>query len=290
METLDGRVAVITGGASGIGRAMAERFAAEGMNLVLADIEQDALDRATAELWDKTEVLGVRADVTDPAAVAHVAHAARHRFGGYHVVCNNAGVIGHFARTWELPLADYRWVLEVNVIGVINGITQLVPALVAQDEGHVVNTASLAAWTAAPSMGAYNTSKHAVYGLSETLRLELEAAGSKVGVSAVCPGIIRSNLMGAARNWPAHMGERPGADGGDAVSSVVREVLRQGLEETGVEASAVADAVVEGILANRFVITTHPDDVAAAADQRARVARGEAPAMAALSPPAGGRS
>lgn len=287
MDELQGRVAIVTGGASGIGRAMADRFAGEGMRLVLADIEQSALDAAVAGLTAAgAEAIGVRADVTEPGDVAAVGAAARDRFGTFHVVCNNAGVIGHFARSWELPLEEYRWLLDVNVLGVVNGIRELVPTLVAQDDGHVVNTASLAAWTAAPGMAAYNASKHAVLAISETLRIELAASGSKVGVSAVCPGVIRSNLMDAARNWPDKLGARPDAEA-DPVSSFVREMLRQGVEETGVEASAVADAVVDGIRTNRFIVTTHPDDLAAAADRRAQVARGEAPGSGAAAAASG---
>jgi len=273
MEQLSGKVAVVTGGASGIGLAMAERFGAEGMAIVLADIEQTALEGAAKSLRDAgIDVLAVPTDVTDPDAVDALERAARDRFGAYHVVCNNAGVVGHFGRTWETSLADWKWVLDVNVWGVIHGIRTFVPALIAQGEGHVVNTASLAGWVAPPAMGPYAASKHAVLAISDALRAELEASGAHVGVSAVCPGMINTKITSSERNWPTRLGPEP-ATPGDEVTRTVREILVTGTTVGDVEPGAVADAVVAGIRANRFVVSTHPDLVVQAAETRLAKAR-----------------
>jgi NAD(P)-dependent dehydrogenase (short-subunit alcohol dehydrogenase family) len=268
MEQLSGKVAVVTGAASGIGRALADRFGAEGMAIVLADIEAGPLDAATTELRDAgVEVLAVPTDVTDPTSVDALALAAHHHFGAYHVVCNNAGVAGHFGTTWQTTLEDWRWVLDVNLGGVINGIRSFVPALVAQGEGHVVNTASLAAWAAPPAMGPYSATKHAVLAISETLRAELEAIDAGVGVSAVCPGLISTNLMRSERNWPTRLGDEPEVPEDD-LTMRMRELLAVGTTSGGIAPTAVADAVVAGIKVNQFIVTTHPDQVIAAAESR----------------------
>src|SRR5262249_49123232 len=156
---------------SGIGRAMTERFVAEGMAVVMADVEAPALHVAAEELRSAgAEVEPVVTDVRDPASVDALAEAARERFGTFHVVCNNPRGAGHLGRTWETSLEDYRWVIDVNLWGVIHGVRSFVPHLVEQREGHVVNTASLAGWHGVPALGPYVATKHAVLGLSETLR------------------------------------------------------------------------------------------------------------------------
>jgi len=273
VDQLSGKVAVVTGGASGIGYAMAQRFGAEGMAVVLADVEETALEAAAKTLREAGgEVLAVPTDVTDPTAVDALERAARAHFGSYHVVCNNAGVGGHFGRTWETPLAEWKWILDVNLWGVIHGVHAFVPALVAQDEGHVVNTASLAAWLAAPSMGPYCTSKHAVLAISDALRAELAASGSRVGVSVVCPGMINTGIMSSERNWPARLGPEP-ARLDDDVTRSMRDMLLTGTTTGGLDPVAVADAVVASVKADRFVATTHPDEVVAAAETRLAFAR-----------------
>jgi NAD(P)-dependent dehydrogenase (short-subunit alcohol dehydrogenase family) len=273
MEQLSGKVAVVTGGASGIGRAMAERFGAEGMAVVLADIEPASLKATTAALVAAgVDVLAVPTDVTDQGSFDALGQAATDRFGAYHVVCNNAGVAGHFGLTWQTTLEDWRWVFDVNIWGVINGIRSLVPALVAQHEGHVVNTASLAAWSAPPAMGPYAASKHAVLAISESLRAELEALDAGVGVSAVCPGLINTKIMSSERNWPSRLGAEPSIPD-DEVTLRMRELLTAGTTSGGIEPTAVADAVVAGIKANQFIVTTNPDQVVSAAESRLAKAR-----------------
>ncbi|MEE2677603.1 MAG: SDR family NAD(P)-dependent oxidoreductase, partial [Myxococcota bacterium] len=183
MQELSGKVAVVTGGASGIGHALATRFAEEGMKLVLLDVEAGPLDEAARGFEAQgVEVLAQRLDVSDAAAMDAAGAAALERFGAVHVLCNNAGV-GSGGPMWELTTEDWEFCLRPNLWGVIHGIRVFAKHLVAQDEGHIVNTASMAGLVSVPGMGPYNVTKHAVVTLSETLYHELAALGSQVGVS-----------------------------------------------------------------------------------------------------------
>lgn len=275
MQDLAGKVAVVTGGAGGLGRAMAEAFLSDGMAVALADIEEGALDATARELSAAGEVLAVVTDVTDPGSVEDLERAVHERFGGYHVVCNNAGVGGHFGLTWETPVEEWRWVFDVNIWGVIHGIRAFVPALVAQGSGHVVNTASLAGWIGGAAMGPYSASKHAVLAISESLRSELAAVGADVGVSVLCPGMVNSGIMTSERNWPSHLGPEP-AHGQQRppVVETMRRLLLEGTTGGGLDPVEVAAVVLEGIRTNRFVLTTHTADLHAAA--RARLAHAQA--------------
>jgi NAD(P)-dependent dehydrogenase (short-subunit alcohol dehydrogenase family) len=272
MEELAGKVAVVTGGAGGLGQAMAARFLREGMAVVVADVEKMALDAAAEELASGGEILAVVTDVTEASSVEALADAALRRFGAYHVVCNNAGVGGHFGLSWELPLTEWRWVLDVNVWGVIHGIQTFVPALVAQGEGHVVNTASLAGWQGPPAMGPYTASKHAVLAISESLRSELELSGTGVGVSALCPGMVNSGIMSSERNWPARLGDEPSVNS-TPLTTTIEQVLKSGTTQGDVDPPAVAEVVVTGIKANRFILSTHPAQVVDAARSRLNLAQ-----------------
>jgi NAD(P)-dependent dehydrogenase (short-subunit alcohol dehydrogenase family) len=188
LESFDGKVAVITGGASGIGLALARRLATAGARLVLADIEVDALDRAVGELTSSgTEVIGVRADVAERAQVEAVAARAMERIGALHLAVNNAGV-GLGGPCWTLTEDDSRWVLGVNLWGVIHGVSVFTPLIISSGGGHVVNTASMAGLTSTPFVAPYNVAKHGVVALSETLALELAMLHPEVGVTVVCPG------------------------------------------------------------------------------------------------------
>jgi NAD(P)-dependent dehydrogenase (short-subunit alcohol dehydrogenase family) len=277
MDELHGRVAVVTGGASGIGRALAERFLAEGMAVAIADIEAGPLAATAGALAGSGEVLDVVTDVTDPKSVEDLARRVRERFGAYHVVCNNAGVAGRFGPAWETSVEEWRWVLDTNVMGVVHGIRSFVPALVAQGAGHVVNTASLAGWTAAPTMGPYCASKHAVLAISDSLRTELEAAATGVGVSVLCPGMLNTAIMSSERNWPDRLGAPPDIPS-DPVTQQVRRHLVEGTTGGGIAPERAADAVVAAIRENRFVVTTHPEELEAAAQRRLAQSRGEPPA------------
>ena len=206
-----GQVAVVTGGASGLGLALAEALSERGVDLVIADVEEDALEAAVETVSSGGgTAIGMVTDVREPAEVDALARTTLERFGRIDLVCNNAGVTASPVAMWEVPPNDWEWVLAVNLRGVINGICAFVPHLVEQDSGHVVNTASMAGLTVAPYNGPYLASKHAVVALSEALALELGYTAPGVGVTVVCPGMIDTRIATAERNRPSGL---PGADG-----------------------------------------------------------------------------
>jgi NAD(P)-dependent dehydrogenase (short-subunit alcohol dehydrogenase family) len=195
MKRLEQRVAVVTGAASGIGLAVTEAFAGEGMRVVMADLDESALHEHGERLASAGhDILTVPTDVRDPAAVEALAEAAVARYGALHVAVNNAGIVNRGV-TWELPLEEWRRVLDINLWGVIHGIRAFVPRILATgEEGHVVNTASMAAVQPVGQLGPYTAAKHAVLGISDVLRMDLEAAGAPVDVSVVMPGMIRTGM------------------------------------------------------------------------------------------------
>lgn len=245
MELTAGKVAVVTGAASGIGFALAERFARAGLDIVLADVEQAALEAAEqqiAELGIKT--LAVTTDVSDEASVQALAAAAVERFGAVHLVCNNAGVES-VADPWFGPISSWKWVLGVNLWGVIHGIRAFLPQMLGQGGGHIVNTASIAGLYPgfAPS---YDASKHAVVAISEGLYKSMILAGLPIGVSVVCPGWVRTNIMDASRNWPADLGEQPPPSfEAEVTVPHVQKAIDDAISPARV-ADLVADAVVDG--------------------------------------------
>ncbi len=247
-----GRVAVVTGAASGIGFGLCERFAAEGMNVVMADVEAPALRDAARRLVSRgATVLAVVTDVSSAEQVEALRERAVGAFGAVHVLCNNAGVGGPTGPLWLVPGGDWEWVLGVNLGGVINGISAFVPLLLEQDAAHVVNTASIFG-VFAGALGPYGISKHAVVALSETLHFQLSALGSRVGVSVLCPGAVRTNFGTSARNRPARAGPAPAPGEAEQASA---ERFRQ-LALTGREPSEVAGIVVDAIRDRRFYILT----------------------------------
>ena len=251
MKEFRGRVAVVTGAASGIGRALAARFASEGMKLVLADVEPGVLAQATRELEaGGCETLAVETDVSRAEDVAALARRTLDAFGAVHIVCNNAGVFTG-GPSWEAPLADYEWVLGVNLWGVIHGVRSFVPILLAQGgEGHVVNTASMAALTTLPYAGIYHMSKHAVLALSECLHHELALRGSQVRVSALCPELVATHIDAAERNRPAHLRSEGGAS---PERELVQQAIAQGVAK-GTPPAKIADRVLDAIRAERFYV------------------------------------
>jgi len=259
VKEFKGKVAVVTGAASGIGRAIAERLAAEGMTLVLADIEEQALAKAEGELKAKgATALAVPTDVSKAGDVEALAKKTIDAFGAVHVVCNNAGVGPPGGPMWERTVADWQWVLGVNLWGVIHGIRTFIPIMRAQDtEGHIVNTASMAGLASAPWMGIYNVTKHAVVTLSETLYQELALMGVNVKVSVLCPAWVDTRLMDADRNRPAEL-QNPAQEAGGAQPDPIREVIRQ-LLATGLSPEQVAEDVFKAIRDEKLYILTHPE-------------------------------
>lgn len=258
MRELAGKVALVTGGASGIGLSMAKRFAAEQMKIVLADVEEPALEVAEQELVDLgAEVLAVRTDVAEWASVAALRDAAFDRFTTIHVLCNNAGV-GPGGITWELPGEVWEWVLGVDLYGVINGIRAFVPRLVEQGEGHVVNTSSyVGGLFGAAGNAPYCAAKFGVLGISTSLAADLRLAGSPVKVTALCPGGTRTRMNESGRNWPARLGSPP-ATGVRTGHPSRREPSPQG-PSTALDPSVVADAVLEAVRTERFWVVTDPN-------------------------------
>ena len=204
MKEFQGKVAVITGGASGLGRAMAERFAREGMKIVLADVDPAALAKTEAEMKaGGAAVVSARTDVSKGEDVELLARKAIDAFGAVHVVVNNAGV-SPLGAVWDSTVADWQWALGVNLWGVIHGVRVFAPILLAQDaEGHIVNTASVAGLISPPGSGVYNVTKHAVVALTETLHHDLARRGAKVKCSVLCPAYVSTGIADSERSRPA---------------------------------------------------------------------------------------
>jgi NAD(P)-dependent dehydrogenase (short-subunit alcohol dehydrogenase family) len=257
MEKLEGKVAVITGAASGIGKAVAVRAAAEGMKVVLADIEEGPLKEAESEVAGRgAETVAAVVDVSDAASVRELRDRALDAFGAVHLVHNNAGV-GGGGLIWEVPEQDWRWILGVNLWGVVHGVATFVPLFIEQGEGHVVNTASIAGLTTAPFLGPYNATKQAVVAISETLFKDLQATGiSGVGVSVLCPGFVRTRIAESGRNRPAWAPEREAEDeeGAAAVRTLIGEMIA-----SGIPPESVAEQVLDAVRTNTFYIRTHPE-------------------------------
>jgi len=256
MKDLAGRVAVVTGAASGIGLATATRFAREGMKVVLADIEEQALNDAVDVLRGAGhEVIGVPTDVSEWEAVQALAQATLDAFDTVHVVHNNAGVVvsGPLA---ELSLADWQWVLGVDLWSVIYGIKAFLPLIKQAGEGHVVNTASTAGLQSSAGIGPYNVAKFGVVAITETLRLELEAEKSPVSASVLCPGAINTQIVNSKRNRDSESAREHQSSGAE---KAFEERAGRLLAERGKDPSEVADLVVKAIVSDEFWILTHPE-------------------------------
>jgi NAD(P)-dependent dehydrogenase (short-subunit alcohol dehydrogenase family) len=255
MDTLQGRVAVVTGAASGIGLAMAHEFAGRGMRLVLSDIEPGRLAEAAAALRARgADAIEAVADVRDEPAVRALADRAYAHFGAVHVVCNNAGVAAPLMRApaWETSLQDWRWMLDVNFMGVLHGVRAFVPRMLAGGEpGHLVNTASVAGLLTAANP--YSVSKHAVSCLTEGLRKDLKAMRATVSASVLCPGIVRTAILDGERNRSQEYGPAAGESALDESGRQWTARFRQALDN-GLEPGLVAREVADAILADRYFI------------------------------------
>ncbi len=256
MKDFKDRVAVITGGASGLGRAMAERFAAEGMSIVLADVEPNALAKTEAEMTAAgARVIGVRTDVSKAADVEALARRTLDAFGGVHLLANNAGV-AEGGNVWDNTVADWEWVLGVNMWGVIHGVRVFTPIMLAQgSEGHIVNTASVAGLISPPGMGIYCVSKHAVVTLTECLHHDLAQKTDKIKCSVLCPAYVPTGIADSGRNRPAELNQPRQKTAADlALDASLKKAVQSGK----LTAADVAQKVYEAVRDERFYILTHP--------------------------------
>ena len=264
MRDFEGRVAVVTGAASGLGRAFAERFAREGMRVVLADVEEGALDLAVQELQQaEHDVIGVLTDVSSPEAVEQLAARTLEAYGAVHVLCNNAGVGGggQGARLWEHSLEDWRWTFGVNFWGVVHGIRTFLPIMLEQGEpAHVVNTASIAGLIGGAGLDIYGASKHAVVRISEALHLQLAELDAPVKASVLCPGFVNTNIGSSWRNRPDELwtdGVRPSEEELERRRQARQPAVQA--RTNVIEPGPVADQVVQAIRDEQFYILTHDD-------------------------------
>ncbi|MYE80603.1 MAG: SDR family NAD(P)-dependent oxidoreductase [Gammaproteobacteria bacterium] len=274
MEDVAGKVAFVTGAASGMGLAIARSFAAAGMKVVLADVEEEALEEARASFGPtNADVIAVRVDVTDRDAMAAAADRTEEAFGKVHVLVNNAGVAvgGSIA---DMAYTDWDWVVGVNLDGVVNGVQEFLPRILAHGEGgHIVNTASLAGLLPFGGLGVYNTTKFAVVGMSEALRADL--AAQDIGVSVLCPGVVNTNIFESGRNRPAALQSETDTatlglmddEEGDEENRLRVEAARA----TALEPDVVGDMVLHGIQENEAYIFTHPEYVQAVSERQEEV-------------------
>ena len=259
MQDFTGKVAVITGAAAGIGRALAERCVREGMWVVLADIDRPALAETERTLSDAGgTVLAVHMDVAEADQVEGLARATIDAFGAVHLLCNNAGV-GAGGSVWESTLADWQWVLGTNLWGVIHGCRAFVPRMLAHGaEAHIVNTASVAGLLGFHPSAAYQVTKHGVVALSEHLYHSLRLANAPISVSVLCPGWVRTRIMDCERNRPAALRNPPASRPPAPIEEMVRAWAEHEID-TGLDPAQVADDVFAAIRAERFYVLTHAD-------------------------------
>ena len=251
MKDLQGKTAVVTGAASGIGLAMTEEFLAASMNVVMADIEEGPLVTEAERFGSGSRILAVTCDVADYESVERLRDETVREFGSAHVLCNNAGVAPG-GPMLETTADDWKWVLDVNVAGVAHGVIAFGPLMKAQDDGHIVNTASMAGHVTSQMLGAYCASKHAVVGLSESLYRELE--DTNVGVSVLCPEFVKTAIFESERN-------RPNPTRRTAEQQEMMGMMKERMFETAISTSSVSADVLSAILEDRFWIFTHEGSV-----------------------------
>jgi NAD(P)-dependent dehydrogenase (short-subunit alcohol dehydrogenase family) len=279
MKELNGKVAVITGAGSGFGREFARLGAREGMKLVLADVQREALDAVVAELKGAgADVIGEIVDVADSGQVARLADRAFQAFGPVHLLMNNAGV-GGGGYLWENTDKDWSWVLGVNLMGVVHGIQHFVPRMLEANRhgtpGHIVNTASMAGWLCAPLMGVYNVSKHAVVALTETLHHDLRLAGSTIGVTALCPAFVPTGIAESHRNRPKTlMNPTPQTTSQKMAQAASEKAVSSGR----MTAEQVAQMTFDAVRNDRYYVFTHPQILPSVEARFVAAVHGDAPA------------
>jgi NAD(P)-dependent dehydrogenase (short-subunit alcohol dehydrogenase family) len=252
MKDLKGKVAVITGAASGFGRELAILCAGEGMKLVLADIDERNLPGTVALLPAGAQSISVKCDVSKAESVEALARRAYEQFGAAHLLFNNAGV-SPVGPTWSATLADWHWTLGVNLMGVVHGIHYFVPRMLEQkDECHVVNTASVAGLLSVPASAPYCVSKHGVVTLSEVLHHDLQLFKANIGVSVLCPAFVNTGIKDSERNRPAELGDT------NPLAKPFAAQMRKAIESGKLSAADVARMTIDAVKANRFYILTHP--------------------------------
>jgi len=251
MKELAGKVAVVTGGGSGIGRELAAACAREGMKVVLADVDEKGLAETARLLPSGCESIQSRCDVAKDFDLETLAQRTYDRFGVAHVVFNNAGV-AVAGPVWSAPLDEWKWVLDVNLMGVVHGIRAFVPRMLdAKTEGHIVNTASVAGLLSVPGSGVYCASKHAVVSLSECLHHDLRMAGSAIGVSVLCPAWVATGIADSERNRPADLAER------NPLAAPYEENVRKAVASGKLSAAEVARITLDAVKSNRFYVLPH---------------------------------
>jgi NAD(P)-dependent dehydrogenase (short-subunit alcohol dehydrogenase family) len=273
MKELNGKIAAVTGAASGLGRSLALAFAAVVMDLALADVDEVNLSSVQDEVLAKgVRAITLKVDVSNAQQIEIFRDQTLTRLGGVHVVCNNAGV-SPLGAVWENSTADWQWILGVNLWGVVHGVRAFAPHLIAQDEGHIVNTASVSGLISPPGSGAYNVTKHAVVALSESLHHDLRERNSKVGVSVLCPAYVPTGIVDSERSRPKELAASTKSE-----QTLAREaMLRKAVKSGKVSADQVAQAVVAAIKDERFYILTHPKIKGAIQARMEDILNGRAP-------------
>jgi len=254
MKNFEGKTVVITGAASGIGKALAEKFAKEKMQVVLADIEEEALEKTVENLRQyQHRVIGIKTDVLVEESIKELFAKANEEYGNIHILCNNAGIGANSGTKaiWEIDKNDWDWVMGVNYQAVLHGIQTFIPHMLEHgEEGHVVTTVSLAGLM--PGAGTYGVSKHAVMALTEALSRDLVARGAKINASVLCPGFVDTNIDNSERNRPNHLGKTEEVEA-PVGAEIMSAMLRQGKKP-----EEIADVVYEAIKENIFYILSHP--------------------------------
>ena len=278
MKEFKNKVAVVTGAASGIGLALVRHALNEGMQVVLADVEDSALAATIAGLADfSNRILALRTDVSQAQDVERLAQAATERFGAVHLLFNNAGV-GGGSSVVESSLQDWEWQINVNLWGVIHGIHSFAPRMLAHGEPcHIVNTASIAGLIAGPAMGIYKATKHAVVSLSETMYLEMKAGKLPLNVSVLCPGFVRTKILDAGRNRPAEL-SNPGTEPPTQQQLAVLAYIRNEVAN-GIAPEQVAALTFEAIREERFYILSHPEFKAQVAERMENIVSDRNPVL-----------